>query len=222
MPASFFNSVPVVSTLRRDCERSGGEWKSRSMLVLAVHRLAFEASKRAESEARRRDRWVSRVVNLAHRAVTEASGVHLEPTTRIGSGFHIIHAQNIRIHPDVIFGQDCSIMHNVTIGTNAQDGGSPTIGDRVFIGAGATILGPVRIGDGATIAANSLVLTDAPAGATMLGVPARALPPARHQRPQIPNPVGPSPSPSPSQDERRPAAATAATVTPLAANETSS
>ncbi len=58
------------------------------------------------------------------------------------------------------------------------DGGVPTIGDDVFIGAGAVVLGAIHIGQGARIAANSLVLTDVPAGAMAIGVPAKIYPAA--------------------------------------------
>jgi serine O-acetyltransferase len=50
------------------------------------------------------------------------------------------------------------------------------IGGHVDIGAGAKILGAVEVGDHAFIAANSLVITNVPAGTTAIGVPARVLP----------------------------------------------
>ena len=53
---------------------------------------------------------------------------------------------------------------------------APVLGRRVDVGAGAKILGAVRIGDGACIGANAVVLTDVPAGATAVGIPARVLP----------------------------------------------
>jgi acetyltransferase-like isoleucine patch superfamily enzyme len=43
------------------------------------------------------------------------------------------------------------------------------------IGSGATILGGVRIGAGATIGAGAVVVDDVPAGATVVGNPARVL-----------------------------------------------
>jgi len=49
----------------------------------------------------------------------------------------------------------------------------PTLGDNVVVGAGAKILGPVWIGDGAQIGANAVVITDVPAGAIAVGVPAK-------------------------------------------------
>ena len=44
------------------------------------------------------------------------------------------------------------------------------------IGSGATILGGVRIGAGATVGAGAVVVKDVPAGATVVGNPARPLP----------------------------------------------
>jgi serine O-acetyltransferase len=51
--------------------------------------------------------------------------------------------------------------------------GSPVIGHRVDIGAGAKILGTIHVGDDACIGANAVVLTDVPANAIAVGVPAR-------------------------------------------------
>jgi maltose O-acetyltransferase len=47
------------------------------------------------------------------------------------------------------------------------------IGDRVYIGPAATILKGVRIGDDAWIEPGAMVTRDVPAGARMLGNPAR-------------------------------------------------
>ena len=49
------------------------------------------------------------------------------------------------------------------------------IGNHVFLGAGATVLPGVTIGDGAVIGAGSVVTRDVPAGAVVVGVPARVI-----------------------------------------------
>lgn len=53
--------------------------------------------------------------------------------------------------------------------------GAPTIGDNVYIGTGATLVGKIRIGNAAKIAANTLVITNVPEGATVMGVPGRII-----------------------------------------------
>jgi acetyltransferase-like isoleucine patch superfamily enzyme len=50
---------------------------------------------------------------------------------------------------------------------------------RASIGSGATILGGVRIGAEATVGAGAVVTADVPAGATVVGNPARVLPERR-------------------------------------------
>lgn len=54
-----------------------------------------------------------------------------------------------------------------------------TIGNNVWIGAGAKILDGVTIGDGAIVGANAVVNRPVPAGARVVGVPARELPVGR-------------------------------------------
>jgi len=104
--------------------------------------------------------------------------------TTIGEDLLLPHVGSIKIHPDCVIGDRCCLFHEVTLGLSIDKEGAPTLGNDVFVGPGAKILGPVRIGDGARIAANSLVITDIPAGANAIGVPARAFPAPRTPTPK--------------------------------------
>jgi serine O-acetyltransferase len=90
-----------------------------------------------------------------------------------GPGFVLVHSQGVVINTSVRGGRNVIVEHQVTIG--AEKGASPIIGDNVFIGAGAKVLGGVTIGSGAKVGANAVVVDDVPAGATVVGVPARVV-----------------------------------------------
>lgn len=85
------------------------------------------------------------------------------------------------IHETCVVGAGTCTFQQVTLGikdvrsgsTSNRGGGAPTIGKNVTICAGAKILGDVTIGDWAVIGANAVVLSDVPANALAVGVPAR-------------------------------------------------
>lgn len=118
----------------------------------------------------------SRLYGAAQLGLDITIGTVLHRETDIGEGLFLIHAHNIKIHPKAVLGARIKLNHDVTIGMQPESDVAPVIGNDVLIGAGAKILGPVVIGDGAVIAANSLVISDIPAGHTAMGVPARPLP----------------------------------------------
>ncbi len=95
--------------------------------------------------------------------------------TVIGGGLMLPHPNGIVIHPKTRIGPNCLIFQQVTLGTRPEQPAPPRIGGHVDIGAGARILGNVSVGDHARIGANAVVLSDVPAGATVVGIPARIL-----------------------------------------------
>lgn len=109
---------------------------------------------------------------LRHRFWSAVTGADIPLNAQIGGGLKIPHPNGIVIHPDARIGPNCLLFQQVTIGAN---GGFPSLGGHVDVGAGAKILGPITVGDHARIGANAVVLTNVPAGATMVGVPARAV-----------------------------------------------
>jgi serine O-acetyltransferase len=90
-----------------------------------------------------------------------------------GEGFVLVHSIGVVINTAVKGGRNVVLEHQVTIG--AEKGHSPVLGNDVFLGAGAKVLGAVKIGDGAKVGANAVVVDDVPAGATVVGIPARVV-----------------------------------------------
>ncbi|MCB9621141.1 MAG: serine acetyltransferase [Sandaracinus sp.] len=159
------------SRLRDDVRRHEG-WSDPAVWPLLVHRLG-----RAACELPGPLRGVgSKLYGVTALAVQMATGSHLHRETALGAELRLVHGRNVLVHPAAVIGDRVTLMHDVTLGTGAADEGAPVLEDDVFVGAGAKILGPVRVGRGAHIAANSLVVTDIPAEAHVMGVPARPLP----------------------------------------------
>ena len=85
----------------------------------------------------------------------------------------------------MVIGDDTLIGHNVVIATLNHDlapsrrtdmhPAPVVIGRNVWIGSNATILPGVRIGDDAVVAAAAVVTKDVPAGAVVVGSPARVV-----------------------------------------------
>lgn len=99
------------------------------------------------------------------------TGIEIHPGATLGKRLVIDHGFGVVIGETAVIGDDCIIFHGVTLGGLKFDPVKrhPTVGNKVLIGTGAKILGPIQIGDGAMIGANSVVVRDVPAGATVVG-----------------------------------------------------
>ncbi|MCU4716456.1 acyltransferase [Halapricum hydrolyticum] len=80
----------------------------------------------------------------------------------------------ITVREDAIIGYDATILCHEYLQDEVRTG-EVVVGERVMIGAGAIVLPGVEIGADAQIAANSLVDSDVPPGATVAGVPAEVV-----------------------------------------------
>lgn len=100
----------------------------------------------------------------------------IDPQATIGGGLYIGHIGGVHINPQAVLGENCDIAHRVTIGTSAMGRhGAPVLGDGVYVGTGAALVGRIKVGSGAKIAANTLVISNVPEGATVMGVPGRII-----------------------------------------------
>lgn len=116
-----------------------------------------------------------RMAVLEHRFWSVVTGADIPVHSRIQGGLKLPHPNGVVVHPDAEIGPNCILFQQVTVGTGGKGSGVPTLGGHVEVGAGAKILGPIKIGDHAKIGANSVVVRDVPAGATVVGIPARVV-----------------------------------------------
>lgn len=121
-------------------------------------------------------KWLARVHSNLARWLT---GIEIHPGARIGRRFFIDHGMGVVIGETAVIGDDCTLYHGVTLGGTSWQKGRrhPTLGRDVVVGAGAKVLGPIEIGDGARIGSNAVVVKTVPSGATVVGVPGRAIEP---------------------------------------------
>ncbi len=70
---------------------------------------------------------------------------------------------------------DCELGPCVHVAPGAHVAGAVTIGARSWIGLGATVNENLTLGEACTVGASAAVVTDVAPGATVMGVPARAV-----------------------------------------------
>lgn len=111
--------------------------------------------------------------------------VETDRTARMGIG-NIIAARCV-VNPNAALGDNCflcaatTVDHDTVLGNNVYCSpgvnlaGAVFVENDVFIGTNATLFPNIRIGQGATIGAGAVVRSDIPAGATVVGNPARIL-----------------------------------------------
>ena len=118
--------------------------------------------------------FLARTVSQWGRGFT---GIEIHPGATIGDGLFIDHGAGVVVGETAEIGNNVTIYHGVTLGGTGKDKGKrhPTIGNNVLIGCGAKVLGPFKVGDGARVAANSVVLSEVPENATVVGVPGKVV-----------------------------------------------
>ncbi|MBD8078953.1 serine O-acetyltransferase [Cellulosimicrobium arenosum] len=175
--SSAASSFAELARLVREDHRfnSEGLW-TPGFYAVAVHRLgAFAAAPGCPPPLRR---VLAAIADHASLLVRNVLGIDVPRTVRLGRRVEFAHQHGIVIHPLATIGDECVVRQGVTIGagsgeTEAFLRQAPTIGARVSLGAGCVVVGAVTIGDDAKIGPNAVVMTNIPAGATVLAQPPR-------------------------------------------------
>lgn len=119
--------------------------------------------------------WVARFIAYVARALT---GIEIHPAAQIAPGVFIDHGVGVVIGETAQIAEGCTIYQGVTLGGTSLEKGvkrHPTLGKGVVVGAGAKVLGAFEVGDYAKIGSNAVVIKPVPAGATVVGNPARII-----------------------------------------------
>ena len=159
----------LLATLRADMAANRGSTKGRFVVT------AFRLAQRARASL---PPVLALLPVTVYRLVVDwLMGVELPAGVQAGPGLGVYHGTGLVVHARVRLGRGVTLRHGVTIGIlgEGDDGVAPVLGDGVSVGAGAIILGPVHVGDGAAIGAGAVVIHDVPAGATVVGNPARVV-----------------------------------------------
>lgn len=135
-------------------------------MVLAIHAMSHWLWKR-------RVPLLPRLLSMINRIVFSAQ---VPAETQIGKGVRLNYSGlGTVLHARAVIGDRVEIGPGVVVGGRSEIYEVPVIEDDVALGVGAKVLGPVRVGRGAVVGANAVVLDDVPAGAVVVGIPARVV-----------------------------------------------
>jgi serine O-acetyltransferase len=101
------------------------------------------------------------------------TGIEIHPGAKIARGLFVDHGMGVVIGETTVIGDDCHLLQGVTLGGTSSRRAKrhPTLKSNVVVGAGAKLIGDITVGENAKIGAGSVVVTNVPPNATVVGVP---------------------------------------------------
>lgn len=182
------NRVEIVGYLDDDLRRHGRQLLGATVLgpVRILRDIPHDAVIAAVGDNRIRAAIFERLSRVGERfAVARHPHAIVASDVTVGDGSMI--CAGAIVNPGSVIGQNvilntaCSVDHHATIGNHVHIapgvrlGGDVTVGDRALIGIGAVVLPRIQIGADSTVGAGAVVTAHVPAGATVVGAPARPI-----------------------------------------------
>jgi serine O-acetyltransferase len=166
--------VGLLSEIRQDIRAAmDRDPAARSAIEVALfypgfharlaHRLAYSLHRRGVPLFPRGLMYITRIL----------TGIEIHPGATIGRRFFIDHGMGVVIGETAEIGDDVMLYQGVTLGGTSTQRikRHPTLRDNVVVGAGAKIIGGIEVGENARVGAGSVVVTNVPPNATVVGVP---------------------------------------------------
>ncbi|HJM75449.1 MAG TPA: serine O-acetyltransferase EpsC [Dehalococcoidia bacterium] len=135
--------------------------------ALIIHRLA-QAIWRTDVPL------LPRLISHLGRLLT---GIEIHPGAQIGQQLFIDHGMGVVIGETTVIGDNCHLFQGVTLGgtSTRHEKRHPTLEENVVVGAGAKIIGAITIGANSMVGAGSVVVSNVPPNATVVGIPAHVI-----------------------------------------------
>jgi len=109
---------------------------------------------------------IAKRVSIGYGSVVLATAV-VNTGARVGEA--------VILNSGCVIEHDCAVADGAHVSPGAVLAGSVNVGECAWIGAGATVIQGVTIGTDSTVGAGAAVVEDVPPGATVVGVPAKAI-----------------------------------------------
>jgi serine O-acetyltransferase len=175
----FKQAVLADLALARRARGEDRQLTSRPAIIFEMLRLsfvtdAFGALVLYRLKAACQRRGIPVVPRLAHRLAIAWAQLSIGDPVLVQPGVILPHG-HVVIDGVTEIGRGVRLRPFITIGLTEGVITGPRIHDGVAIGTGAKVIGPVTVGRNAVIGANAVVVDDVPAGAVVVGVPARVI-----------------------------------------------